>query len=583
METPVYMVDVQQGDTEWLSRPLTAAGLPRVEAVNGLDALSTKVHRSLCQDRVNPALVLLIAENLDALVVEHCLRFQPLVEEAILGVVLVIHGPHTASVDGIENCLDIIHTPNREFFIQDTLWRLQLTIKLLMERRKRLEQEYAFSSRIDEHRQIEARLNYLNDHDELTGLANRAVFEKALEELIWSSKQQSPHALLYLDLDRFKLHNDATGHGSGNYLLQTVARHLRTTLPDDATIARLGSDEFAVLMPCRDDADIMATAEQLRRTITELEPDGDKIVYHIGMSIGVTTLQPDTFSSASQALARAEQACYVAKSRGGNTVQGYNQDDGILQHLHEDMHWTRPFRQALNHDEFYLAFQPILDVKKSAISHYEALIRMPERLGGEAQSANFMLAAERLGVAPQIDLWVVNSAIDYLVRHPEISLAVNLSSHVFQREELVSTLKERLGRNNIDPARLIFELTETAAISNFPDTRRVVDELRQLGCRFALDDFGSGFSSYHYIKQFPIDILKIDGSFITNLLHDKNDRAIVQSMIEIAHTLGKEVVAEFIENAETLKLLIQMGIDHAQGYYIGTPQPLDPSLSNGAS
>jgi EAL domain-containing protein (putative c-di-GMP-specific phosphodiesterase class I) len=270
-------------------------------------------------------------------------------------------------------------------------------------------------------------------------------------------------------------------------------------------------------------------------------------------------------------LAHAEQACFVAKTRGGNAVHRFSQDDDILQKMRDDMHWAQPIRLALGSSQFFLTFQPVLNVRQSNITHFEALVRIPSSLGGDEHSARFMLAAERLGLAQQIDLWVVDNAIDYLTENSDISLGVNLSSHAFQEGAIMSLLEEKLQNSLIDPQRLTFEITETSAILSFADTRRMVTNLRDLGCRFALDDFGSGFSTYHYLKQFPIDMLKIDGSFIINLKQDQQDKAIVQSMIDIAHGLGKEVVAEFIEDGETLALLATMGIDHAQGYHIGKP------------
>jgi len=571
---PIYVADAGDANTEWFSGPLTELGLTALTPLSDLEMLSQHTREMFHNSGESPVLAVILTPKLDGNLLERCRRFQRLIEESWLGVAVIVHGqeyPAMTTADA-SLCLDIIHLPEPASPNADTLRRLRLAAQLLQERRQRLREERDFHARLAEHRVMQARLNYLAAHDELTDLANRDSFEKALDKaLLLGAKRQIPYSLLYIDLDRFKLHNDAAGHGSGNYLLQTVANNLRTALPQEYLLARLGSDEFGVLLQGASVEEAKQTAEKLRCLTAEIEPDGDQIVYHVGISIGLTMIHPGALSNASQALAQAEQACFVAKTRGGNAVHTFSQEDDILQHLREDMHWAQPIRQALNRNQLFLTYQPILDVRKNYIDHYEALIRIPQQLGGDDQSARFMLAAERLGLAQQIDMWVVNNAIDYLATHSDISLGINLSSHAFQENALLPLLQSKLSETCIAPERLTFEITETAAIMNFADTRSMVSKMRDLGCRFALDDFGSGFSTYHYIKQFPIDMLKIDGSFIVNLTQDLEDQAIVQSMIEIAHSLGKEVVAEFIEDAETFVLLNKMGIDHAQGYYIGRP------------
>jgi EAL domain-containing protein (putative c-di-GMP-specific phosphodiesterase class I) len=350
-----------------------------------------------------------------------------------------------------------------------------------------------------------------------------------------------------------------------------VANVLRGALPSDYLLARLGSDEFAVLLQGTNEDEAQRLAEHLRRLVAGIEPDGERIIYHVGVSIGLAMIAPGTLRGASQALAQAEQASYLAKTRGGNGVHRFSHEDGVLQHLRDDMWWSRPIRRALAENRFFLAFQPILHVAEGQVSHFEALLRIPRALGGDGETAGFIMAAERLGLARQIDLWIVDTAIDFLAANEVISLGLNLSSHAFQEAGLLPLLQQKLETSGIAPGRLTFEITETAAILNFGQTRRMISEIRELGCRFALDDFGSGFSSYNYIKHFPIDMLKIDGSFIVGLRHDRRDQAIVQSMVDIGHCLEKSVVAEFIEDAETFRLLVEMGIDYAQGYYIGRP------------
>ncbi len=575
-DIPVFVADARDKSTDWLVKALRGSGLPDTTQLATIEELALYTRELIFQDNGVPFLAIVITPKIDSEVIERCQRFLRLGEKGWLGIVLAVCSEEVdnlATMDALDKgFFDVIQVNEARPVNPEMMQRLRLSMKLLMERRIRLRQERYFNTRLAENRVIEARLHYLAHHDELTDLANRDAFEKALDEAIRiGANKQIAHALLYLDLDRFKLHNDAAGHDRGDALLQTVANRLREVLPPEYLLARLGSDEFAVLLQAVDEEEAAHEADLLRSTIANIEPDGDAIIYHVGISVGLAMIYPGTMDNASQVLARAEQACFVAKTRGGNAVHRFSQEDDILQNMREDMHWAQPIRLALGNNQLFLTFQPVLDVRHKRINHFEALVRIPSSLGGDENSARFMLAAERLGLAQQIDLWVISNAIDYLADNSDISLGVNLSSHAFQEGAMMTLLEEKLQSTLIDPQRLTFEITETSAILSFADTRRMVSSLRDLGCRFALDDFGSGFSTYHYLKQFPIDVLKIDGSFIINLKNDPQDKAIVQSMIDIAHGLGKEVVAEFIEDSETLGLLIKMGVDHAQGYYIGKP------------
>lgn len=574
-DIPIFVADAGDKSTDWLVKALRDSGLPDTTQLATIEELALYTRELIFQEHGIPFLAVLVTNKIDSVIIDRCQRFLRLGEQGWLGMVLAVQDApdklaNTAAIQ--QGFFDVIHLNDPSGINPELLQRLRLSMELLMERRMRLRQERVFNTRIAENRVVEARMHYLAHHDELTDLANREAFENALDQAIrFGVDKQLTHALLYLDLDRFKLHNEAAGHDRGNALLQIVANHLRSVLPQEYLLARLGSDEFAVLLQAVDETEATNEAELLRTTIANIEPDGNTIIYHVGISIGLAMIYPGSTSNTSQILARAEQACFVAKTRGGNAVHRFSQEDDILQNMRDDMHWAQPIRLALNNNQFFLTFQPVLDVRNSRINHFEALVRIPSNLGGDENSARFMLAAERLGLAQQIDLWVVNNAIDFLADNNDLSLGVNLSSFAFQEGAMLTLLEKKLQSSLIDPQRLTFEITETSAILSFADTRRMVSNLRDLGCRFALDDFGSGFSTYHYLKQFPIDILKIDGSFIINLKNDQQDKTIVQSMIDIAHGLGKEVVAEFIEDNETLGMLVQMGVDHAQGYYIGKP------------
>lgn len=576
--TPVFLVNEHRGGYRHHLECLEEAGFPAPICLDSLDELTAELfHRQATLD-ARPALAVVAVDALDTRLVERIRALRRLTAMGWLGVVTLVVGEDAAA--GMEQavleavleagCLDILRLPGQGG--TDTAARLRLAMHLLHERHRRIARERRLKTQLAEQRVMEARLNYLVTHDPLTDLINRQSMEEALEAAINTARERAvTHALLYLDLDRFKLHNDAAGHGTGDRLLQRIANLLRSALPMEYPVARLGSDEFAVLLPNAGEAEAITTAERLRSTIEAIEPDEELAVYHVSASIGLVLLEPGAVSGATQVLAQAEQACYFAKARGGNAVHRFSCCDEALQHLHEDMFWAGPLRRALAEDQFFLVFQPVLSIAENRIAHYEALIRLPANVGKGEGTAAFIPAAERLGLARQIDLWTVNRAVDFLADNAALSLGVNLSSHAFQEQGLLPLLRDKLDATAIAPSRLIFEITETAAVLNFTETRRMIGELRSLGCRFALDDFGSGFSSYSYIKQFPVDMVKIDGSFIVDIHNDHRDEAIVQSMIDIAHTLDKEVVAEFIEDAQTLELLAKMGADYAQGYHIGRP------------
>lgn len=581
LDTTIYVIagDIRPGFpiADWLRRRCIAT-ISELETIEALPTHLRLAHADGC-DR--PALAILATLVIDDEFLHQCRRVQRLVEEGWLGLVVVVENepPQASAVDAAlkAGCLDVVHVSGPQTF-PHLQARLKLAARVLSERRLRIAREQMYQAQLAERRIMEARQRYVASHDTITDLANRRAFEEVLAAAIDMGRRRGiTHALLHLDLDRFKLHNDAAGHDAGDYLLLAVANLLRAILPPEYVAARLGGDEFAVLLQGTNEDEAMRLADELRSRIAALEPDGNRIVYHVAASIGVAVFPPGAVPGASQALAQAEQACYVAKTRGGNAIHRYSRDDRALQHLREDMHWAPHIRRALNEDRFFLAFQPILSVADNAISHYEALVRIPAAYGGDGETARFMLAAERLGLAQQIDMWVVSRALDFLAEHEDLSLGVNLSSHAFHESGLLPLLKQRLETTQIAPERLTFEITETAAIMNFAQTRHMIGEINSLGCRFALDDFGAGFSSYHYIKQFPIHMLKIDGSFIIGLRHDPKDQAIVQSMVDIGHSLDKLVVAEFIEDADTFQMLVEMGIDLAQGYYIGRPSSTLPS------
>lgn len=466
---------------------------------------------------------------------------------------------------------DVLFAPVRpsEFFSR-LLWALSLK----RERNLRRNREQALMEELAGRKIMEARLEYLLDHDPLTGTANRRGLEQGLDQAVLDARyHQHTSALLYLDLDHFKVINDTEGHAAGDRMLVAVAEALRPQLRPGDLLARIGSDDFAMLLARTGEAEARDTAERLRRAVDELRFDAGDRGYHVSASVGMVMVEPGRITSTGEILGRADQACFIAKSRGRNRVHVFALDDRhILHQLRSNAYWVPLIRDALANGGFQLLFQPVQGLRDGRVNHYEVLLRMQGRQGELLGPAEFVAVAERMGLIRDIDHWVVHESTELLRTLPEtISLHVNLSGHAFQDAGLLGLVRRRLRETGVRAQRITFEITETAAIADPLHTRDMLQRLRALGCRFALDDFGSGFNSYGYLKQFPVDLLKIDGTFVSNLTRDPVDRVLVESMVSVARTLGKQTVAEFVENRETLELLRRMGVDYAQGYFIGEP------------
>lgn len=423
-------------------------------------------------------------------------------------------------------------------------------------------------------RVMEARLQFSVNHDDLTGLANRRRLEQALEITLTQVRNfHTSSAVFYIDLDSFKVLNDAEGHEAGDTLLVQVANSLRGFFKVRDTLVRIGSDEFAVLVDTIDPDTAVARAEGLRDLFDGYSFTFHDHEYHLSASIGVKCITEANLSTVGEILSHANQACYTAKKRGRNRVHVYSPADREMYALRHSVEWAPRIRAALKQENFILEYQPIYSLKENKINHYECLIRMRGQGDKLYYPQDFIPVAEAMGLIHQIDLWVISHAFELLRNITgDIALAVNLSGNIFLDKNLYPLVERKLLETGVDPSRLVFEITETSAISNFDQTKQMVDRLRHLGCRFALDDFGAGFNSYSYLKHFPVDILKIDGGFITNLHNDPVDQLLVKSMIDISHSLGKKTVAEFVEDRDTLKMLQDFGVDFVQGYLIGKPQ-----------
>ncbi|MBF0256791.1 MAG: EAL domain-containing protein [Gammaproteobacteria bacterium] len=461
--------------------------------------------------------------------------------------------------------------------------RLLLAAGLVEERRQRHQAVSRYKAEISQRKVLETRLRYQVMHDEITGVGNYKNLEQRLENSTLHARQYGQsNGLIYINLGQFRLVNDIEGHEAGNQVLIRVASALRAELDSETLLARIGADEFAVLLENCSEDQLQQTARRLHAKINAITYIGRDNHYHATASLGLALQTPASAETAQKFFSNAKYACALARKRGRNCIYRFNPDDDGIRMLEQDLKWVQRIRDALAGNQFSLMFQPVLDIKRGQISHSEALLRMRGRDGELVSPAQFIPVAERMGLIQQIDLWVVEHGLDIIGRlhdsYDHISFGLNLSAHAFESGDLLPLVERKLEQHWINPGRIVFEITETAAITSVGATRDLLGRLRAMGCRFALDDFGSGFASFSYLKNFPVDLLKIDGSFIVNLHSDPMDQLLVKSMVEVAHRLNKKVIAEFVETQEVLDMLQGYGVDYAQGYLIGRPTAQMESL-----
>lgn len=429
-------------------------------------------------------------------------------------------------------------------------------------------------------KQAEREVERLRLFDHLTGLYNRQFFDRRLAELAERARAWGEsHALLYIDLDHFKVINDAAGHQQGDVVLQEMARLLARRLRPDDVLCRVGGDEFAILLvrAGRRQAESLAEAlaEQVKHHPCRI---GDQ-VFPLACSIGIS-LVDGSQPQASDYLKQADIAVFVAKQRGRSRFHVYDPRDRDSEELRQSVEWARRLRRALEEGALELYFQPVVALADGHVAYHEALarIRIPER--GLLSPEGFIPALERSGEMLTLDEAVMTAVIETLRRRPELTrIAVNLSAQSFADPRLAERIEARLAGAGVHPSRLSFELTETASLRDVDACREQLGRLAALGCRCAIDDFGSGFASFAYLKTLPADTLKLDMSFIQNLEQSPVDQALVRAIREVAQALGKHTVAEGVEQAATLNLLRELGIDYAQGFFLGAPAPLDVAPS----
>ncbi|MCO4811233.1 MAG: EAL domain-containing protein [Gammaproteobacteria bacterium] len=431
---------------------------------------------------------------------------------------------------------------------------------------------------VSESRDLNRRLSYHASHDILTGLVNRAEFENRVERALKSAKaRETSYALLYLDLDQFKIVNDSCGHSAGDALLGQLGTLLKSKIRWRDTLARLGGDEFGVLLESCSLDEAMNTAETLRVAIGEYKFVWEERTFRLGVSIGVVPITADNENVAAL-LTAADSACAAAKEAGRNRIHSFQENDIDLMRRRREMQWAARINNALEENRFELFRQTILPLQaEEEGAHYEILLRMRDENGGIISPGLFIEAAERYGITPSIDRWVIRSAFRWLVSEADererLTLcSINLSGQSLGDEKFLPFVVDQFQMSGIDATKICFEITETAAIASYSQANRFINALKELGCMFALDDFGTGLSSFGYLKHFPVDFLKIDGSFVKEILHDPIDREMVRSINEIGHLTGKRTIAEFAENEEIITMLKGMGIDYAQGYGVSEPK-----------
>ncbi|MDQ3161043.1 MAG: EAL domain-containing protein, partial [Pseudomonadota bacterium] len=439
-------------------------------------------------------------------------------------------------------------------------------------------------------RAIAGEISHQASHDPLTDLINRREFEQRLiRSLSGADKDAKGHVLLYLDLDQFKVVNDTAGHDAGDELLKVVSGLLRNRLRDRDHLARLGGDEFAILLEHCPLNVAVRIAETLRQSIADLRFGWKNKSFAIGVSIGLVPFQAgDSFTDV---LSFADAACYIAKDKGRNRIHVHHASDtDVIQHTSE-IHWAPRIGAALAEGRFVLYGQHIASIAATpqvgeAAPHYEVLVRMLDEQGELVPPMAFIPAAERYGLMPALDRWVVDAALAALAARPAdkdgaFQLSINLSGKTLGDDTFIEFVEAAFRKHRVPHHQVCFEITETAAIANLSQAGKFINWFRQHGCLFSLDDFGAGMSSFSYLKHLRVDFIKIYGGFVKDILEDPIDEAMVIAINNIGHVMGLRTVAAFVENRAILERLQSLGVDFAQGYGIHRPEPLRELLNIG--
>ncbi len=432
---------------------------------------------------------------------------------------------------------------------------------------------------VTEARELARQLEHQASHDALTDLVNRSHFERRLRNIVEHSRRNEHHAVLYLDLDQFKIVNDTCGHLAGDAMLQQLSGMIRQEMGETDLVARLGGDEFGILLPHHTIEQAKTVAEKLLKLISNFSFSWEGKIFRIGASIGVVPIQYRAMSY-TDVMRHADVACYAAKNLGRNRIHLYEPSDTELSRMHSEMQWITQIENALNDNAFSLFTQRIVSTDDSnRVCRYEILLRLIERDGTIHFPGSFLPAAERFGLMPRIDRWVITHTLTdpHIIRfieRNEVEININISWATLNDDALLGFIRDLLQQSPIPASAICFEITETAAIANVPATVRFMRNMKLLGCKFALDDFGSGLSSFGYLKNLPVDYLKIDGSFIRDITTDSTNYAMVESINHIGKVMGLRTVAEYVHDRDTCDQLRRIDVDFMQGYYVHTPMPV---------
>ena len=445
---------------------------------------------------------------------------------------------------------------------------------------------------VSERRRHESQLTHVADHDPLTGLSNRGSLERELgSHAARVRRYGAAGAVLMLDLDHFKYFNDTQGHRAGDELIVRIAQALRCRLRDSDIVARLGGDEFALLLPGGDEAETQSVAEALLEVVrNEALPVLDKSVSgligagrRVTVSIGIARFEDGERMTSEEIMVNADLAMYEAKDAGGDRWARYRSGRDARPKNENHVKWAKEIEYAINHDGFELLAQPIVSLTGDRLARYELLLRMRDRQGSLIQPGSFLYIAERLGLNGDIDRWVTRRAIDTLAEQRalgrDMHFEINLCGRTLGDEQLLELIERQLHETAVPPDRLIFEVAETAAVAHVSRAGAFIERLAELGCKFALDDFGAGLGSFYYLKHLPFDYLKIDREFIAHCVRNETDRTLISAVVQIARDLGKHTIAECAPDHETVTLLTSLGVDYGQGFYLGRPARLSEHLA----
>ena len=425
---------------------------------------------------------------------------------------------------------------------------------------------------VTQRKKMENQLKYLATHDPLTNVPNRYSLEDNLKRTVGSAKRGKQSALLMIDLDNFKIVNDSLGHIAGDEILITFVNLIKSNLRESDLLFRIGGDEFAIILEDTDIEKAKEIAEKLRLVIEqeELCLAYIKQCFNLTISIGLVVINGNLCPQ--KLLSYADSALYMAKDVGRNKVILIDAKQDLTDNLAETNIMVGTIKKALVNNDFVLYFQPVIRNDDGVINHYEVLLRIKDDRGNLVMPNTFIPVAERFGLMPQIDLWVVKACFGILKSYPDINLMVNLSGASFGDQDLLDYIEKEIKEQKIVPSRIGFEITETNAVKDIIHAERWISRIRKLGCTFALDDFGIGFSSFSYLRMLPAEYIKIDGSFVRDLDQDSTHRALVEAISNVAKALGKKAIAEYVESREILDELKKLGVEFSQGYYISKPK-----------